>query len=327
VRTRAIETPPTDLEQPSRLGELQAGDRPLITERQLDEVELVVLRRLREHTLGTHRSVFHGPGFDLVGLRTWEPGDRLSAVDWPQSSLTNFSPLVVRDFEQPGTATVMVVADRSASTRCGTDGRPIGETIAWTIGTLGLSAALFQDAFGLITFDQGFTNIGTIAPRLGRGHVLHCLEGYQSGRGLQSMSPHGSTHVGRTIAGAIRRTAVIVVVSDFLFAGVDDVIHDLAHLQARHDLFLVLVEAARAFELPRSSARWLRVHDVETGNTRILSRRAVRRLAAEAAAWQDRVIATARDHDLDLVRVDADPPRAAGAIAEFFAERRLRKQR
>ena len=47
-----------------------------------------------------------GAGFDLVGLRTWEPGDRLSAVDWPQSSLTNFSPLVVRDFEQPGTATV-----------------------------------------------------------------------------------------------------------------------------------------------------------------------------------------------------------------------------
>ena len=95
---------------------------PLVARTELAEVELIILRRLREYTLGDHRSLFHGPGFDYVGLRDWQPGDRMSAVDWPQSSLTNFSPLIVRDFEQPGTASVVVVADRSCSTRCGTDG-------------------------------------------------------------------------------------------------------------------------------------------------------------------------------------------------------------
>ena len=89
------------------------ADQPLVSRTELAEVELIIMRRLREYTLGDHRSLFHGPGFDYVGLRDWQPGDRMSAVDWPQSSLTNFSPLIVRDFEQPGTASVVVVADRS----------------------------------------------------------------------------------------------------------------------------------------------------------------------------------------------------------------------
>src|SRR6266487_4745123 len=71
---------------------------PFVNLAELTEIELLILKRMREFTIGEHRSVFHGHGFDLVGLRDWHPGDRLNQVDWPQSSLTNFSPMVVRDF-------------------------------------------------------------------------------------------------------------------------------------------------------------------------------------------------------------------------------------
>ena len=42
-------------------------------------------KRMREFTIGDHRSVFHGTGFDFVGLRDWQAGrslrvDRLGAV-------------------------------------------------------------------------------------------------------------------------------------------------------------------------------------------------------------------------------------------------------
>ena len=84
---------------------------PFVNLSELTEIELLILRRMREFTIGEHRSVFHGSGFDLVGLREWQAGDRMSQIDWPQSSLTNFSPLIVRDFEQPSTATVIAVAD------------------------------------------------------------------------------------------------------------------------------------------------------------------------------------------------------------------------
>jgi hypothetical protein len=102
---------------------------PLINLSEITEVELRILKRMREFTIGEHASRFHGSGFDFVGLREWQAGDRFSSIDWPQSSLTNFSPLIIREFEQPSTSSVIMVADRSLSTRCGIDGVPIATTI------------------------------------------------------------------------------------------------------------------------------------------------------------------------------------------------------
>src|SRR4029077_15920535 len=112
---------------------------PFVNLSELTEIELLILKRMREFTIGEHRSLFHGSGFDFVGLREWQAGDRPSAIDWPQSTPTNFSPLIVREFEQPSTANVVVVADGSMSTRCGVDGVPIAAAIARAIATIGMS--------------------------------------------------------------------------------------------------------------------------------------------------------------------------------------------
>ena len=105
---------------------------PLVTLSDITEIELLILRRMRDVTIGDHRSLSHGSGFDFVGLRDWQAGDRFSTIDWAQSSLTNFSPLVVREFEQPSTASVIVVADASLSTRCGVNGVSIATPMART---------------------------------------------------------------------------------------------------------------------------------------------------------------------------------------------------
>ena len=60
---------------------------------EIAEIELFILKRMKEFTLGDHASVFKGAGFNFVGIRDWEPGDRMSNIDWAQSSLNNFSPL------------------------------------------------------------------------------------------------------------------------------------------------------------------------------------------------------------------------------------------
>ena len=99
---------------------------PFVNLSELTEIELLIMSRMREFTIGEHRSLFTGSGFDFVGLRDWQPGDRTSNIDWAQSTLTNFSPMVVRDYEQRSTATVFAVADASLSTRCGIDGRRAG---------------------------------------------------------------------------------------------------------------------------------------------------------------------------------------------------------
>jgi uncharacterized protein (DUF58 family) len=296
---------------------------PLVNLSELDEIELIILKRMREVTAGEHRSLFHGNGFDFVGLREWEPGDRASAIDWPQSTLTNFSPLIVRDFEQPSTAHVVAVADRSLSTRCGVDGVPIAAAIARAIGTIGMSAVFFQDPFGLITVDAGFEHLAAVRPRVGKAQVIHCLDAYQHERGLVDIK--SAETLSMSLAGFMRKTSLVPVISDFLFDNPAPVLRELEILNSAHDVFLVLIDSAFAFEVPSISAGWIQAFDVETGRSRTLSRRALRELAGRARAWQDTVERMAHDADLDVLRLGIDELSSAVALTEFIAERRLRK--
>src|SRR5260221_1784483 len=131
-------------------------EAPLVNLSEIAEIELFILRRMKEFTLGDHASVFKGSGFNFVGLRDWQPGDRLSSIDWAQSSMTNFSPMIMREFEQDSTATVLAVADASLSTRCGAAGVPIAAAIARSVAAVGLSAGFFQGQLGLPTVLDGF---------------------------------------------------------------------------------------------------------------------------------------------------------------------------
>lgn len=298
---------------------------PLVNMAEISEIELVILRRMREVTPGDHRSLSQGSGFDFLGLRDWQAGDRFSSIDWAQSSLTNFSPLIVREFEQPSTATVIAIADVSPSTRCGIDGVPIAAAIARAIATVGMSAVFFQDPFGLVTFGEGFRELAAVRPRTGKGHVVHALDAYQHQRNVQAVPRTGS--LSSSLAGVARRQALLPVISDFLFDDLETVITELSLLNAGHDVFLVMIDSAFAFDLPAISAGWAEVFDVETGRTRMVSRRAVRRMASRAKDWQDEVRRLAKTVDLDVVTLSLDQTQSDLALSEFVLERRLRKTR
>ncbi len=311
---------------------------PLVNLSEISEIELVILKRMREFTLGDHRSLFHGTGFDFVGLRNFEAGDRFETIDWAQSSLTNFAPLVVRDFEQPSTAGVVVVADHSSSTRCGVDALPegvvgpaaargnvlIAHAVARAIATIGMSAVFFQDSFGLITFQGGFERLQAIRPRIGKGQVIHCLDAYQHERGLEELKQAES--LSGTLAGFLRKTSLVPVVSDFLFDDVDSVINELARLDVQHDVFLVVVDATFAYRLPAVSAGWVEAVDVETGRSRVVSRGQLRGMADKVRGWQDEVEAKAHEAGLDVLRLGLDDTKSDIALTEFAVERRLRKR-
>jgi uncharacterized protein (DUF58 family) len=301
----------------------EQSDDPLVNLSDLTEIELLILKRMREFTIGDHRSVFHGTGFDFVGLRDWQPGDRLAAIDWPQSTITNFSPLVVRDFAQPSTAGVVAVADVSPSTRCGIDGVPIAAAIARAIGTIGISAVFFQDTFGLITFDAGFKNLAAVRPRIGKNQVIHCLDAYQHHRGLQDVKEADS--LSARIAGYIRKPSLIPVISDFLFDNAKTVIEELTQLNSTHDVVLVVIDSAFAYEMPAVSSGWVEAFDVETGRSRVLSRKMLRALGKRARAWQDEVHQMAKAVDIDVLRLSLDEIESAVSLSEFVAMRRLRK--
>ena len=300
-----------------------AGEE-LVSWAEIQDIELVILRRMREFAAGAHPSVFQGLGFDFVGLRDWQPGDRLSAIDWSQSTLTNFSPLITREFEQQSTARLVIVADTSLSTRCGVGGVPIATVIARTVATLALAGAFFQDQVGLITFDSRSRHMA-VRPQIGKNHAIHCFDAYQAhaiGRGTSN----GGATSEAGLAGLLRQTSLIPVVSDFLFDEPETLLGELAELKARHDVFVVLIDSAYAFELPSPSAGWIEGYDVETGRSRVISAGELRRLGQRVTEWQDTVGRTAHELGLEVLRLGAEADRFHEMLVEFLAERRLRKR-
>ena len=231
--------------------------------------------------------------------------------------------MIVRDYEQRSTATVVAIADASLSTRCGIDGVPIAAAIARTIGTIGMSAVFFQDLFGLITFDAKFEQLAAIRPRVGKNQVIHTLDAYQFGTGLQPLKRSDSLSM--SLAGFMRKTTMVPVISDFLFDEAGAIMKELGQLNSAHDVFIVLIDSAFAFELPSVSAGWIEAFDVETGRSKVMSRGALRTLSARTRTWQDEVARMAKDNDLDVLRIGVDELQTAIALSEFIAERRLRK--
>ncbi|HXD17827.1 MAG TPA: DUF58 domain-containing protein [Vicinamibacterales bacterium] len=300
-----------------------ATSDPLVDLSQIAEIELFILKRMKELALGDHASVFKGPGFNFVGLRDWEPGDRVSSIDWAQSTVTNFSPMVVREFEQSSNAAIVAVADASLSTRCGAHGTPIAAAIARAIAAAGLSAVFFQDLFGLVTFDEEFREVEAVRPRVGRPHVVHCIERYQDRAPVAAPAAPGE--LGTTIAAHLRRTSLVPVISDFLFADPARIVRELSLLNALHDVFLIMVDVRFAYQVPDVRAGWIEIFDVEAGTTRIVSARELRQVAARIEEWQEHIQRLARDAALDIVRIGLDRWEMEAALVSLVAERRLRK--
>jgi uncharacterized protein (DUF58 family) len=299
------------------------GDAPLVNLREIAEIELFIVKRMKEFTLGDHASVFKGGGFNFVGTRDWEPGDRMASIDWAQSSMTNFSPMITRDFEQDSNATIIAVADASLSTRCGVAGVPIAAAIGRAVAAAGLSAMFFQDLFGLVTFDDRFQQLAVARPKIGRSHLLYCLDLYQHRRTPDPGEER--RNIVLAIEGQVRKASLVPVISDFLFADARDLIRELALLNAVHDVFLLMADVRFAYEIPVVSDGWIEAYDIESGRTRVLSRRELRRLAGRVVEWQDAIERFARDAGIDVVRVGLDRWQMETALVEFTAERRLRK--
>ena len=295
----------------------------LVSWSEVQDIELVIVRRIREYMAGTHPSVFQGRGFDFVGLRDWQPGDQLSSIDWSQSTLTNFFPLIAREFEQQSTAQVMIVADASLSTRCGIGGVSIATVIARTVATLALAGAFFQDQVGLITFDGRSRQI-SVRPRIGKNHAICCLDGYQDL--VLGRAKHESQRADNTLAGLLRKTALVPVVSDFLFEDYERLLDELLELNATHDVFVILIDSRYAFELPSISAGWIEAYDVETGQSRLMSSDDMRQIGARVAVWQETVEVSAADRGLEVLRLGAGAERFHHELVEFLADRRIRKR-
>lgn len=290
---------------------------------EIKEIDIFVLRRLRELIGGDHKSFFRGEGFDFVGLRDWQSGDKLSAIDWPQSTMNNFDPLVVREFEEDKNGTILIVTDASLSMYCGVDGFSSRNIVSRIIATIGLSGVFFQDLTGLFVFDHKY-NYVHIRPRMGKNNIISCISHYLNP--VFSNSASSPLSMTRKILGCLRRPAMIPVISDFLFENAEGFLKEIANIKSRHDLFLIVTEASFLFELPETSDGWVECLDVESGKTALLSRKEFVSMSKKAVDYQEAIIQKVRRAGLEVLKVGRDKNKFSNDFIEFFFNRRTRRK-
>lgn len=295
---------------------------PLLDPSEVEAINLFSVARVHTVLCGEHPSLFTGArGADFSGIRDFEPGDPLTAVDWAHSATQLFNPLQVRECVEERSIDIVIAADISRSTRCGVPGALIGGSIARAIATIGFSASIFQDMVGLVLF--GGAEQVTEPPRGGKRHVERMVDLYQTAPPAPARPGTGA--LAGAIAGELRRTSLVVVASDFLFPDVRSTLDELADLKQPHDLFLVMADSAFAYALPETAAGWIGCLDSETGRRVCLSHAHLQDLPRLIRSHQDAVADYAEGVDLEVLRLPPGGEDFRGAVVDFFLERRLRR--
>src|SRR5216683_2049901 len=99
--------------------------------------------------------------------------------------------------------------------------------------------------------------------------IMRRMREFTFGEGLLPLKRAESLSM--SLAGFMRKTSMVPVISDFLFDEAEAVLQELSQLNSAHDVFIVLIDSAFAFELPPVSAGWIEAFDVETGRSNVMS--------------------------------------------------------
>ncbi len=285
-------------------------------------IEVQSSRLVTDVLAGGYRSTFRGAGVEFADVREYVEGDDPRTVDWNVTARMG-RPFVKR-FVEERELTVVFALDLSASMLAGCGAWSLRQTAARFCACLGLAAITNNDRVGLIAGAAAVERF--VLPKKGAFHVLRIVRDCLVRRGRTVGTDVGA--LAAQASSALRRRAVVFLISDFLAVGHE---HTLRLAAGRHDLVAVRLLPREAIEPP---AVMLRVVDPETGARQVVDlgnarvRAAWRERCARWRARGDEVFRRAHIDCIDL-EVPAVPDVAAIArpILRFFRKRELRAVR
>jgi len=224
-----------------------------------------VLYRLARRPLhgrpGQHASRAPGPGLDVHGFASLARHPDARRLDVRASARDPFGQWIVRLPQQRSSATLIVLADLSASMSFGQAPRK-QDALADLVDALGHSAWRSGDAVGFVGADEDVQEAWTLPPTRSRGATAQLAQGLRAarldGRGAGAMGA-AAWRLGR------RRDCLVFLVSDFHWP--EPVLHQACAALAGRDVVPVVLWAEHEF------ARWPRrglaeVQDLESGERR-----------------------------------------------------------
>lgn len=294
---------------------------PQDTLRRAQRVEVVATRMVNDAMVGAYLSRYKGRGTDFEELREYVPGDDVRALDWNVTARTG-KPFI-RLYREERELTMVLAVDISGSASFGSGRVTLRERAAEVAAGLAISALKAGDKVGLLLFSE--REELWVRPKKGRRHVLRII------RDVLEFSPV-STRTAfatpmRRLARALKRRAMVFVVSDFLAGpeGDDAMAAAIGELNGRHDTACVQLVDEREYTLPDIGI--VALEDAETGEIREVDTSSAALRARFTATAQERLAAvgaTLGRSGVDIVRLDADAA-IAPALSRFFERRRRRR--
>lgn len=269
----------------------------------LDYIELLTKKRMRNVLIGNHDSMLKGHGFDFAEHRAYVPGDELRRVDWNVFARTG--DMHVKLTHEEREIDVQIVVDLSRSMDLAAARHSKREVVFYIAATLAYSALADGIPVGLL----GFTDrIELDVPvHNTKAHLWKLLDALWSARPA-SKSTDVSAVVHR-LHQRRRRLSMVFFVSDFLFA---TEVLELAHFKAiaaQHDVIPIVVSDPLEAQLPAGQGV-VRLRDLECGSQRLVRLGRSSRAAYEQCV-RDReraLVGIFYRLNLDFVRVSTDQP-------------------
>lgn len=222
----------------------------------LNQLELLVTRRLDGVLNGDHRGLLPGPGTEPGEARAYEPGDDVRTMDWSVTARTTIPHIrqTIADRELETWLVVDLSASLDVEGRHGAKRRLVEAAVA----TVGFLSAGGGSRVGMILTGDGRPRV--LRATGGRDHVRRLLEDVS--RSAPEVAPGGAlVDCLHAVRNAARRHGLVVVISDFLSE--IDWERSLRLLGTRHEFLAVHVADPLDIALPAVGAALLQ--DPATG--------------------------------------------------------------
>jgi uncharacterized protein (DUF58 family) len=210
--------------------------------------------------VGAYTSRVSGSGFDFKEHRPYRAGDDVRRIDWNVTARLRAPFVRMTDAERE--LNLIVALDVSPSMGFGTVRRSKQDAMLFIAGCLVFSALADRINIGFVAFADRV--LAYFPPRHHRAHAWEALEqmwALEAPATRTSVAP-----VARLLAGRLKRTSLVCVVSDFITAEDFGDARELKMVAARHDLVGVVVEDPAEASLPAGHGT-MRLRDMESGRS------------------------------------------------------------
>ncbi|WP_347041722.1 DUF58 domain-containing protein, partial [Brachybacterium nesterenkovii] len=198
------------------------------------QVDLHTSRRARGLIQGRGRSQFKGSGEDFDDLKFYQPGDKISDIDWKATARSG-EPLI-RQFNEERVRHLSIVADTSdAMAATAADGSSKRDAMVLAAG---LVCFLAQTNGDLVSLVAGSPERPVQLPsRSSDGHLELLLRSIQQGTTTASPAPDSAWLLERAFRVTTRST-LMTIITDEARPSPDD-FSMLRRLTTRHDLLVI----------------------------------------------------------------------------------------